>query len=559
LVTAPRQKKVLATTDHHSPVVVRRVARLRPEFSLGAIHLHDLLGSVWTSSEGIDNMKSDRRSFDYEPVTRPRAVRKNEITGALSEPIKPNLPITDRVTIKEALPRQEGSKSNHSKLQSEQPTREVKGADQIWTSRRGHALSFAALFLYTALAYFRPYELSPSLAWTAWLPYSLAIVMLAIFIPTQLGLEGRFTTRPREVNLLLLFGLIALISIPQAISPLLAWNTFYSLFFKTAIMFVVMVNVLRSELRLKAMILLGIMVGCFMSASALQNYVFGSLVNEGTRAKVGINNMFGEPNALALHLVTVIPLAVVLLLSSRNIFKKAIYAAASLLMLAGLFATFSRGGFLGLVAAAVVLLWKLGRRNRMAVVAVLVLAIVAALFLAPGGYEFRLASIFDSSKDLVGSSSARKEVLLRSISVVLRRPLLGVGIGNFPIVSIRGQVSHNSYTQVASEMGLAALALFVMFILEPYRRLKRLQEESAAEKRHSRFYYLSIGLQASIVGCMVGTFFLSVAYEGYIYSLVGYAICLRGLYSLQPDVTETSSWRIGSPQPSLSPTAHPAS
>ena len=504
-------------------------------------------------------MKSDRHSFDYEPVTRSTGARRNETTGASGDLRKSKLPITDRAAIKEALPVREESKSSHNNSPPEQPTREVKGADQIWAGRRGHGLSFAALFLYTVLAYFRPYELSPSLAWTAWLPFSLAIVMLAIFVPTQLGLEGRFTTRPREVNLLLFFSLIALISIPQAISPLLAWNTFYSLFFKTAIMFIVMVNVLRSEFRLKAMILLGIIVGCFMSASALQDYVFGSLLNEGTRAKVSINNMFGEPNALALHLVTVIPLAVALFLSSRNILSKAIYVAATLLMLAGLFATFSRGGFLALVAAAVILLWKLGRRNRMAVVAVLVLAIVAALFLAPGGYEFRLASIFDSSKDLVGSSAARKEVLLRSIWVALGSPFLGVGIGNFPIVSIRGQVSHNSYTQVASEMGSVALVLFLMFMIVPYRRLKQLQEESAAEKRHSRFYYLSIGLQASIVGCMVGTFFLSVAYEGYIYSLVGYAICLRGLYTLQPEgARQTSSWLIGNSQPSLTATALPA-
>jgi len=503
-------------------------------------------------------MKSDRRGFDYEPMTRPTGTQRNEVTGSSFEPGISKVLFPAEVVSKEVLPPGKESNSDPSAVQRERPARGIKGTDQIWTRRRGHGLTFALLFLYTTLAYFRPYELSPALAWTAWLPYSVAIIMLAIFIPTQLGLEGRLTTRPREINLLLLFGLIALISIPHAISPLLAWNTFYSLFFKTAIMFIVMVNVLRSELRLKAMILLGIVVGCFMSASALQNYVLGSLVMEGTRAKAGINNMFGEPNALALHLVTVIPLAVALLLSTRNIVNKAIYTAATFLMLAGLFATFSRGGFLGLVAAVVVLLWKLGKRNRIAMVAVLMLAIVAAAFLAPGGYTGRLESIFDSSKDLVGSSSMRKEVLLRSLWVTLHSPFLGVGIGNFPIVSIRGLVSHNSYTQVASEMGLVALTLFLMFLIVPYRRLKKLQEESAAEKRHSRFYYLSIGLQASMIGGMVSTYFLSVAYEGYMYSLVGYAICLRGLYYLQPEAARpTRSWLTGDSGSSLAVEALP--
>lgn len=484
-----------------------------------------------------------RRGFDYEPVTRSGS-RTNDVPASSIESGIPKVLSPAEVNPKEVLRKE--SKPDSSTLENSRSVREIKVAEQIWTSRRGHGLTFALLFLYTTLAYFRPYELSPALAWTAWLPYSLAIIMLAIFIPTAIGLEGRITTRPREVNLLLLFGLIALISIPQAIDQLLAWKTFYSLFFKTAIVFIVTVNVLRSEFRLKAMILLGIVVGCFMSATALQNYVVGSLVSEGTRAKVVINNMFGEPNALALHLVTVIPLTVALLLSTRNILNKAIYTVATLLMLAGLFATFSRGGFLGLVSAAAVLLWKLGKRNRAAVVAVVMLAIVAAPFLVPVGYEGRLLSIFDSSKDLAGSSIARKDLLLRSVWIALRSPFLGVGIGNFPIVSIRGQVSHNSYTQVASEMGFAALTIFLMFIIVPYRRLKKLQDESAAEKRHSRFYYLSIGLQASLIGGMVSTFFLSVAYEGYMYSLVSYAICLRGLYYLEPDVARPArGWLTG--------------
>ena len=44
------------------------------------------------------------------------------------------------------------------------------------------------------------------------------------------------------------------------------------------------------------------------------------------------------------------------------------------------------------------------------------------------------------------------------------------------------------------------------------------------------FFYLSVGLQASIVGYMVTSFFLSVAYYWNIYYLVGYAVCLKLIY-----------------------------
>jgi hypothetical protein len=62
--------------------------------------------------------------------------------------------------------------------------------NEIWSTRRGHVLTFVALFLYTAIALFRPYELSPALAWTITLPYWMAIGMLVIFIPSQFAAEG---------------------------------------------------------------------------------------------------------------------------------------------------------------------------------------------------------------------------------------------------------------------------------------------------------------------------------------------------------------------------------
>jgi hypothetical protein len=219
--------------------------------------------------------------------------------------------------------------------------------------------------------------------------------MLVIFIPSQFGAEGNITARPKEVNLALLLGLIAIISIPQAIDPALSWEIFYTLYVKTLIVFIVMVNVLRTERRLRAMIFLALVTGGIMSITALMDYSAGRTGTYEERAIVTISNMFGEPNSLALHLVTMIPLALVLAVGSKNPLKKLIYFGGSLAMIAGVFATFSRGGFLGLCAAGVLLAWKLGRRNRFAVVGIVVVAVVAALFLAPGGYGDRVGSIFN--------------------------------------------------------------------------------------------------------------------------------------------------------------------
>ncbi|HUE83869.1 MAG TPA: hypothetical protein VMM84_17330 [Pyrinomonadaceae bacterium] len=85
-----------------------------------------------------------------------------------------------------------------------------------WVRGRRQALSFAALFVFSVVLYFRPYELVPALASFTSLAFYTGVVTLAIYAITQLRLEGDLTARPREVNLILLFTLAAVLSMPIA-------------------------------------------------------------------------------------------------------------------------------------------------------------------------------------------------------------------------------------------------------------------------------------------------------------------------------------------------------
>src|SRR5712692_5552611 len=104
-------------------------------------------------------------------------------------------------------------------------------------------------------------------------------------------------------------------------------------------------------------------------------------------------------------------------------------------------------------------------------------------------------------------------------------------MGNYaPQMSYRGLVTHNSYSQVASEIGAAPLVCYTMFVVTPLRKLGQIARETFGTKANSHFYYLAVGLQASLIGYMVCSFFASVAYLWYAYYLIGYAVCLRRLY-----------------------------
>jgi len=253
---------------------------------------------------------------------------------------------------------------------------------------------------------------------------------------------------------------------------------------------------------------------------------------EGYRVNGMGGGLFGNTNDMALHLVTIIPIAIALCLATRRSVRKVFYGLAAFLMLTAVVLTYSRGGFIGLLVASAFMAWKIGHRQRLTIAVVGLILLVLLLTLAPN-YATRVASIFVPSLDPVGSAGMRREILFRSISTAIRHPLFGIGMGNFHNVSIREMVSHNAYTQVAAEMGMAALVTYTMFIVTPLKNLGQVVRETFAERNRSSYYYLAVGLQASLLGYMVSSFFASVAYVWYVYYLVGYAVCLRRLYEAE--------------------------
>ncbi len=452
-----------------------------------------------------------RVAADYEPVRTATRVRPIQKSNPAAEPItsKANSPGAPAVEL--AAPSLKSASENKLRL------------------KRGHGLAYAALFLFTLVLYARPAEFYPS-PWTASLALIVAMTTLAFFIPTQLTLEGTLTARPPEVNLVLLFCLTALLSIPLALNRAVAWQEFNGTFIRCVVMFIVIVNVVRTKTRLKGLLLLALAAGVWLSVEAVNDYRLGLMTVEGYRVGGRGGGIFGNSNDMALFLVTIIPIAIALLLSSRGLARKILLAAAALLMVIAIVLTYSRGGFIGLFVALTFFAWKTGRRRRLGIV-IAGFVIVALFMAAVPSYALRLASILVPSLDPVGSSGARSGELLRSLVVAIRHPLLGIGMGNYaPEMSHRGLVTHNSYTQVAAEMGMAALVCYTLFIVTPLRKLGQIARQTLDTKGNSDFYYLSLGIQASLLGYLVCSFFASVAYLWYAYYLIGYAVCLRRLY-----------------------------
>jgi O-antigen ligase len=176
----------------------------------------------------------------------------------------------------------------------------------------------------------------------------------------------------------------------------------------------------------------------------------------------------------------------------------------------------SRGAFLGLVVAALFLVWHTKRRVRnLVLMSVLVLPLSLALpisplhrFLEPRGSEYE-------------STQFHLEAWKAGLHMIQAHPIAGVGLGKFkalmplymsvtPGTPVNvDTMAHNMFIEVAAELGLPALLVFLGIFWFTYRTLGRLRRSSST---HLLIRETAAALQAGLVGFAVAGSFVSAEY-----------------------------------------------
>jgi putative inorganic carbon (hco3(-)) transporter len=260
----------------------------------------------------------------------------------------------------------------------------------------------------------------------------------------------------------------------------------------------------------------------------------GEFTAQGLRIEGLVGGMFENPNDLATALDLLLPFAVALTLVSKGI-GRLIYLLCSTILAVGVLVTLSRGGFLGLIASGCVLLWKLGRGRRARTILTTGLICGVLFAVMPGGYGARIATIFNNDQDQTGSAQLRRELMERAASIAINRPVVGVGMGNFHIYSIREKEAHNAYLEIAAELGVMGLTAYLIVILAPLRSLRRIERQTMGmrSKSEREMYWLSASVQAAFIAYMICSFFASIQYLWYLYYTAAYAVALRQIHAAE--------------------------
>lgn len=395
-------------------------------------------------------------------------------------------------------------------------------------------LAFSCLYLFTLMLYIRPNDILP--IGTFPLVKIVAIVMLLAYVGSKMSLGEPLTIWPLEMKMLLVIVVLGIVFTPISASPGTSLETLTDSFFKVVSIFILIINLIDSRDRLRSLMKLVVVCGTIVALGTIRSYFAGELVTDEARTleRAAGQGFFSNPNELAMALNLLLPFAVVLGLMSKGV-RRLAYFACALILSFGIMVSFSRGGFLGLVALGGVILWKAGRGKRaMTVVAGLVLccAFVVAM---PSGYSDRLFTILHTQNDQTHSAQERQELFGRAVEVIMYHPVIGIGVGNFGIYSIRDKVAHNAYLEIAAELGVMGFIAYMVLIFSPLRTLRRIERESYSSRagpggwseRERETYFLSIGLQAVLVAYMVCSFFQSSQYFWYLYYIVAYTISLK--------------------------------
>ncbi|HEU0175680.1 MAG TPA: O-antigen ligase family protein [Blastocatellia bacterium] len=402
-----------------------------------------------------------------------------------------------------------------------------------------HRLAFAGIFLFTLLLYTRPQEIIPGLFGWLPLPKIVAISSVLIYIASRLSAGERLIIWSTEMKMITLLWALGLLFAPIAVSPGDSFNVLFDPLIKILIVFAMQIALVDTRSRFRAM--MGIMVFCqaLYSLHSIRTYLTGGYSEIASfQSRIsGWGENLKNPNDIACVLALMAPLSVICALLQRGWKRWLFFASAGVTAVAILF-TYSRSGFLALIASSGLLIWKASRGRRIqTLIPVVVLA--AALFAtAPGKYMSRLSTIFNPENDPTNSAQERRGQLIRAAEVAIRRPIIGVGMGNYHIYAIKEMRAHNAYLETAAELGAVGLIAFLVIIFAPLRSLRRIERETAPDgprPDHGK-HIVSVCLQASFVAFLIYGFFGSMQYDSYLYTLVALAVSLRRIHSQESQV-----------------------
>jgi O-antigen ligase len=346
-----------------------------------------------------------------------------------------------------------------------------------------------------------------------------------------------------------LFYFIMILGIPFAYHRGLAFEHVFQHYAFNMVFFVLVLSQVTSLEKLKSLVWI-------ICLATLTYSLFGAILQGGTLGAERLQVIGGvlDPNDTAYVLLALFPLCLYFIKFDEGSIKRLLALVALCGAITAILLTGSRGGMLGLGAVLLLLLLTktggLGKRYKIFVVS----ALAGTWFLMRDKVDIeRYLTLGDIFSDYnVSDSGGRWPLWQEAIDLIVEHPITGVGVQSFATAVhharllqgatyFRWHAVHNSFLQIAAEVGLIGFSVFLLLCagsFVTFLRLSRLRLQSSALE--SRQISALGGLMVlGFSGLLVAGFFLSQGYSAFFTLYFALAVVMTRLQSKPSAAIET--------------------
>ena len=304
---------------------------------------------------------------------------------------------------------------------------------------------------------------------------------------------------------------------------------------KNAFLFMITVDHFNSRRRIKRFLLYVLGVAFFISLNGIYQYISGTDLIRHRIIDVldhlhRVSSSFVHSNDFGAYLVVMLTLLYSLFFSTTRRFRERCLSLIAMLPITWvLFATKSRGAWIGFLIAITCLFSVKSKK----ILVVLLLILIASPFIMPHVMKERFSDL--STIRTSGSAWERIKLWQGAIDMVKAHPVLGHGVNtyskNFPKYKPADYpdlaYTHNSFLQMATEIGTVGAGLFILFLIALITSMA-----GGIKKLEKGIYRdLYLGLLAGIVGflcsCFVDTHLYSTTLASFLFMCLGVAVAFK--------------------------------
>ncbi|MCQ1531462.1 O-antigen ligase family protein [Lutispora saccharofermentans] len=333
-----------------------------------------------------------------------------------------------------------------------------------------------------------------------------AVVVFSFFIKTAVNKEKDFVKDPVAMPLMA-FALVQIITTLISVEPVLSAQNLVVSLVSLALYFVI-VNTLKTKKDFDKAMKIFIITAFILSIYGIMQYfTLGTTskawvdVNLNPDLETRVVGTFGNPNVFAEYLEHILPVAITLVFVYRKWLNKIIMGSIAGVMFVCLVLTFSRGGYLGFVSAAMLfVLLKMAK-----FIPLFIAGGIAAIPLLPNVVLQRINTIGNVQDT---SNAYRTYIWEGTINMIKDFWITGVGYGywafkntflEYGIKGSRAWHSHNMYLEIMAEMGIFGMLTFIWVVLSIF-----ISTIKFAKKTKDRYFsYVSVGLLGGFLSIMV--------------------------------------------------------